>query len=386
MSGVAPMNVLVITGIFPPDIGGPATYVPAIGEALVERGHRVSVLTLSDDDPPSRDRDYPFAVERISRAGFKPWRFVRVAAAIFRKGRTADVIYVNGLALEAAAANFFLRRPLVQKIVGDWAWERASNKGWVRESFDEFQIRRHGFKVELLKVLRRFCARRADRLIVPSRYLARAVAGWGIAEKKIAVIYNAVEAPLPTRCEVPLATPVKIVTVGRLVALKQIDRLIAALAGCEQAGLVIVGDGPERARLEEVGRCCCAAERIYFAGQKSKAETLALMSACDLFVLNSIHEGFPHVVLEAMSVGLPVVATAVGGTPELIRDGQNGILIPPDGNSALAQTLTRLVAAPAECRRLAAAATRTLEQFQPMQMIEQTQAVLRACAGSRGGA
>jgi glycosyltransferase involved in cell wall biosynthesis len=381
--GVAPMNVLVVTGIFPPDIGGPATYVPAIGEELVKRGHRISVLTLSNC-PPSDDRAYPFAVERISRAGFKPWRFLRAAAAIFRKGRKADVIYVNGLALEAAAANFFLRRPLVQKIVGDWAWERASNKGWVRESFDQFQIRRHGFKVALLKVLRRVCARRADRLIVPSRYLARAVAGWGIAKKKIVVVYNAVEPPPAARGEVPLATPVKIVTVGRLVPWKQIDRLIEALAGCEQAGLVVVGDGPERARLEALGRSCHASERIYFAGQRSKAETLALMSACDLFVLNSTYEGFPHVVLEAMSAGLPVIATAVGGTPELVRDGDNGILISPDGNGALARTLANLVAAPAERQRLAAAAKRTLEQFHPAQMIEQTQAVLRACAGMQG--
>lgn len=381
--GGVPMNVLVVTGIFPPDIGGPATYVPAIGEELAKRGHRISVLTLSDDRP-SDDRNYPFGVERISRAGFKLWRFARAAAAIFRKGRKADVIYVNGLALEAAAANIFLRRPLVQKIVGDWAWERASSKGWVRESFDQFQSRRHGFKVGLLKALRRFCARRADRLIVPSRYLAGAVAGWGIAEEKIVVVYNAVEAPPAARGEVPLATPVKIVTVGRLVPWKQIDRLIEALAGCEQAGLVVVGDGPERARLEAIGRSCRASERVYFAGQKSKAETLALMSACDLFVLNSTYEGFPHVVLEAMSAGLPVIATAVGGTPELVRDGDNGILISPDGNGALAQTLADLVAAPAERRRLAAAAKRTLEQFQPAQMIEQTQAVLCACAGMQG--
>lgn len=382
-SGVGPMNVLVITGIFPPDIGGPATYVPAIGAELAKRGHRVSVLTLSDDTR-STDHSYPFAVERIPRAGFKPLRFLRVVAAILRRGQKADVIYVNGLALEAAAANLFLCRPLVQKIVGDWAWERASNKAWVRESFDEFQTRRHGFRVGLLKALRRFCARRADRLIVPSRYLARAVAGWGIAEKKIVVVYNAVEAPFTARGEVPLATPVKIVTVGRLVPWKQIDRLIEALAGCEQAGLVVVGDGPERARLEAIGRSCHASERLYFAGQKSKAETLALMAACDLFVLNSTYEGFPHVVLEAMSAGLPVVATAVGGTPELVRDGDNGILISPDGDGALAQTLAGLVAAPAERQRLAAAAKRTLKQFHPAQMIEQTQAVLQACAGTQG--
>ena len=68
-------------------------------------------------------------------------------------------------------------------------------------------------------------------------------------------------------------------------------------------------------------------DRVYFAGQRNKEETFALMAACDLFVLNSSYEGFPHVVLEAMCAGLPVVATEVGGTPELVRDGENGLLI-----------------------------------------------------------
>ena len=380
----APMKMLVVTGIFPPDIGGPATYVPAISDELVKRGHTVSVVTLSDTLHHD-DRSYPFFVQRIRRAIFKPWRFMLVVASLLRKGRRADVIYVNGLQLEAAVANFFLRRPLVQKVVGDWAWERAANKGWVRDSFDEFQKRRHGLKVELLKTLRRFCARRANALIVPSRYLARAIADWGVAESKIIVVYNAVEAPSSSPCAIPLSTPIKVVTVGRLVPWKQMDRLIEALAECEEAGLVIVGDGPERARLEAIGQTRHVIERVYFAGQRSKAETLALMAACDLFVLNSTYEGFPHVVLEAMSAGLPVVATAVGGTPELIHDGQNGILIPPDANGALAKTLLKLVSSSAERQRLAAAAKRTVEQFRHGAMIDQTQAVLRACADLQGG-
>jgi glycosyltransferase involved in cell wall biosynthesis len=78
--------------------------------------------------------------------------------------------------------------------------------------------------------------------------------------------------------------------------------------------LVIVGDGPERARLEALAQTNQVIDRVYFAGQRSKAETFGLMAGCDLFVLNSTYEGFPHVVLEAMSVGLPVVATAVGRT------------------------------------------------------------------------
>ena len=80
------------------------------------------------------------------------------------------------------------------------------------------------------------------------------------------------------------------------------------------------------------------------------------MAAFDLFVLNSSYEGFPHVVLKAMCAGLPVVATAVGGTPKLVRDGENGLLIAPNANGALSKTLMKLVSSSEERQRLAAGA------------------------------
>jgi glycosyltransferase involved in cell wall biosynthesis len=373
------MNVLLITGIFPPDIGGPATYVPAISSELVKRGHKITVVTLSDALSQD-DHSYPFEIVRIQRGIFKLWRFVLTVAAILRNGRRAHVLYVNGLQLETVIANFFLHKPLVQKLVGDWAWERATNKGWVTDGFEEFQTRRHNPKVELLKVLRRFCACRADTVIVPSRYLARAVANWGVSESKTIVIYNAIELHEHAPATVPLSTQFKVVTVGRLVPWKQIDHLIESLTECEAAGLVIVGDGPERNRLEEIVRENQLTDRVYFAGQRSKEETLALMAACDLFVLNSTYEGFPHVVVEAMTAGLPVVATAVGGTPELVRDGENGQLIAPDANGVLSKTLMKLLSSSEERQRLATGAKRTVERFRHSAMVEETEALLRASA------
>src|SRR4029077_21032506 len=136
---------------------------------------------------------------------------------------------------------------------------------------------------------------------------------------------------------------IKVVTVGRLVPWKQVDQLIKAIAECDEAGLVVVGDGPDRERLEQLARGGNLGDRVYFAGQRKQEETVSLMAACDLFVLNSTYEGLPHVVLEAMSAGLPVVATAVGGTPEVVSDGENGMLIMPDANDLLSKTLAELV-------------------------------------------
>ena len=101
------------------------------------------------------------------------------------------------------------------------------------------------------------------------------------------------------------------------------------------------------------------------------------MAACDFFVLNSTHEGLPYVVLEAMSVGLPVVATAVGGTPEVVCDRENGRLIAPADDDALVQVLSQLVSFPGERQRLARGSHKTVAQFGFRSLVEATEAVLR---------
>jgi glycosyltransferase involved in cell wall biosynthesis len=125
-----------------------------------------------------------------------------------------------------------------------------------------------------------------------------------------------------------------------LVPWKCVDMVIEALVSCPDIGLVIVGDGSERQRLEGFANTLNVADRVYFAGQARQAEAIHLMAACDFFVLNSTYEGLPHVVLEAMSLGLPVVATAVGGTPEVICEGDNGRLITPADDDALVRVLS----------------------------------------------
>ena len=386
------MNVLIITGIFPPDIGGPATSVPCVAQALTGRGHEVIVITLSDS--ASSLGQYPFRVVRLRRGRFKPLRFLHTVISLVRHGRRADVLFVNGLFLESVLANFLLRKPLVQKIVGDWAWERACNKGWIVENFEDFQKARYALKVKMLKALRTFWVRRADKIIVPSRYLARWVASWNVPQQKLVVVYNSVEPNSPISGESRSAANsgltffpggevkgVTMVTVGRLVRWKQVDKIIAAMDKLPVAGLVVIGDGPERSCLEKITRELDLEGRVFFAGQRSKEETLSLVAKCDLFVLNSTYEGLPHVVIEAMSVGLPVVATAVGGTPEVVSDGENGLLIPPTSNGEITTALLRLASSSEERRRLAKGALQTVERFQISKMIEATEAVLTESLG-----
>ena len=368
----------MVTGIFPPDIGGPATYVPQVTRALFERGHDVRVLTLSDR-PDYDDGGFPFGVERVQRQGLKPVRWARTVARLIRVGHGADLLFANGLHMEAIVASKILRRPIVLKVVGDVAWERATSRGWVNEGFEEFQSRRYGLVIELLKGSRSWWTRQARKVIVPSQYLGRWVASWGVPWERIAVVYNAVDAPSDLKpVDIRLDASCKAVTVGRLVPWKHVDRVIRVIAKSNGIGLVVVGDGPERDRLEALVRQLGVSERVYLAGQRSKSETLSLMAACDLLVLNSTYEGLPHVLLEAMSLGLPVVATSVGGTPELVRDGENGCLVPPLDDEALLRTLSNLSSDSRARISLAACARESLVRFGFEEMIEKTAALLEA--------
>ncbi len=380
------MKVLIVTGIFPPDIGGPATYVPRIATALSDRGHQIAVVTLSDRVDHD-DGQYPFRVTRIPRRQFRPLRWLRTVIQIVRLGRRVDVVFVNGLAKEAALAKLILRKPMVLKVVGDQAWEIATVRGWVIDGFEDFQHRRHGLRVEALKLLRTWWTHRADRLIANSEYMASWVVHWGIAREKLVVVYNSAESVEEVEpAIIPLKTPVNLVTVTRLVPWKRTEGLLEAIAQIDGVGLVIIGDGPERDHLQGLAEKLVVADRVIFAGQNSRPETLALMAASDVFVLNSSWESFAHAVLEAMALGVPVVATAVGGTLEEIEDGRNGLLVGPDHRS-LVEAIRACVDDPELGMRFAEEGRAIVrEKFGVETMVRRTERVLLETVDGLAGA
>jgi 2-deoxystreptamine N-acetyl-D-glucosaminyltransferase/2-deoxystreptamine glucosyltransferase len=124
---------------------------------------------------------------------------------------------------------------------------------------------------------------------------------------------------------------------------------------------VIVGDGPDRAELERVAAGSAAAGRIEFRGSLSRDDALRIVAGAEAGLLSSAWENLPHSAVEALSVGVPVVATAVGGVPEVVHDGENGLLVPPGQPDQLAAALRRLLEEPGLRERLAAAAKPSVE-------------------------
>jgi glycosyltransferase involved in cell wall biosynthesis len=208
-------------------------------------------------------------------------------------------------------------------------------------------------RVKLYDWLDRRLLRRMDALMTVSHAQARRLVGMGIAAERVAVVHNAVdverlnrEGGPSARDELGLsdAEPL-VISVGRLSPEKAHAHLIEAAAlmhdGGVDAHFALVGDGPESERLARAAAARGLRERVHLMGHRSGVA--ALLRGADCFALPSLTEGLPNAVLEAMAMGLPVVATAVGGVPELVADGETGTLVPPAAPSAMANALTRLL-------------------------------------------
>ena len=156
-----------------------------------------------------------------------------------------------------------------------------------------------------------------------------------------------------------------LVGVGRLVPIKGFDVLVRALPAIVKeapaARLCLVGDGPDRPALEAEARALGVADRVLLAG--AHEEVAPFLAAADLLVAPSRNEGLGKALVEAMALGLPVVATRVGGIPAVVADGQTGSLVPPDDPPALARAVGALLKDPELRRRAGEAGRRRAEQF-----------------------
>jgi len=320
------LKILITVGIFPPDIGGPASFVPKIAELYSNSGHDVTVVCLTDR---KQTDNLNFKVVRILRNQNLLIRWIKTVSQIIRQGYNADLFFVNGLPMESYIANIFTRKKLIRKIVGDWAWERGMNKKIINESFDEFQNNKHNLHLEIAKFSRGWTATKADLIITPSNHLKNVVKGWGVKENSIKVIYNGTKLKnKPDPIDDQPYDYFKFITVGRLAPWKNIDIIIEALSDYKKANqnfiFYIVGSGPEEIKLKKLVNDLDLENFVTFTGQLQKDDLNYYLQKSDIYIQASSYEGLPHVILEAMSHNLSIISTPIGGTNEVIQDGKNG--------------------------------------------------------------
>lgn len=310
------MHLLLATGLFPPEIGGLATYAKLLEERLPKEGIEVTVL------PFSTVRAYKPIIRHFVYA----WNIAQLA-------KNTDIILVQdsvSTGVPAALVATIMRKKLIVRVPGDYAWEQGSQRFGVKDSLDEFQKKSYGLRIGFLRFLQRFTVNRATRIIAPSEYLGRIVQGW--TENHISVIYNGINtAKTKAEREKDL-----IVSAGRLVPWKGFDTLIEIVKKHPEWRLAIIGDGPDKQRLESM----IEGKQIQVISSLPNSELRQYLAKAAVFVLNSRYEGLSHILLEACAEGAPIIATNVGGNPEVVREG-SGVLV--DADASLERELERLL-------------------------------------------
>lgn len=383
------MKVLLVSGIWPPDVGGPASHVPELAGHLRERGHEVRVLTTAAAAPAPES--YP--VHWVGRSLPPGLRHAAFALRLTRLARRADVVYVVSVLTRGVLGARLARRPALVKLTDDPAYERARRLGLFAGDLDAFQTWDGGMRVRLLRRLRDSALRKASLVLCPSEYLRGHAIGWGLPSQRVVVVENAAP-PLPelaSREEARAALAIEgpgvegplLAFAGRLGPAKALDVLLEALAELPDISLLLAGDGPERSRLEARAAELGLDARVRFLGARSRGEVLELFRAADASVLTSAWENFPHTVVEALAVGTPVLATSVGGVPEIVRDGENGLLVPPGDPAAFAAAVRRFLGDPALQERLRAGAAASVERLAPDSVYERLEALLAQVASAR---
>ena len=313
-------------GIFPPDIGGPATFVPKIAKYFQdELNYEIEILTLSDNKNSNINDD--FSVKRIDRNLPIIYRWLITIFTIYKLGRNKDLIFVNGLGTEATIANIFLKKKIIRKIVGDPVWERAYSKAKISESFDEFQVKNYGFSISLQKKVRSFSIKKSDIVVTPSQHLKNFILNLGF-KNKIEIINNGVFIP-EENTNIFTNDQINITIVSRLVSHKNIEKIIKAISDLNSPliNLNIIGDGPELNQLQKISLESNNKDNIIFHGKLNRDDINHIFLKSDIYIQASNYEGLPHSLLEAMSYGIPVLCTPVGECKEILGNEDRGYIL-----------------------------------------------------------
>ncbi len=375
------MKVLIVSGIWPPDVGGPASHAPDVADFLQRRGHDVEVVTTADAPPPPRA--YPVRV--VLRRHHPGVRHYRGAALVHHRARENDVVYTTGMFGRSALGATLARTPYVVKLTADPAFERSRRRGLVGSDVDEFQRTRGGPAVKVLRLARDLELRRAAHVFTPSAYLRDLAVSWGVAAERVSVLPN----PAPSLPELPAPDEAKrafglngatVAFAGRLTAQKSLGRALEAVAEANGVRLVIAGDGPEREPLERRARELGLGDRVWFIGAQPRERIVELFRAADATILSSSWENFPHTVVEALAVGTPVLAMDAGGVAEVVRDGVNGLLVPAGDTRALAAAVRRYFEDAELRERLRTAAAESVRDYSPTRVFGELEARLASVA------
>jgi glycosyltransferase involved in cell wall biosynthesis len=353
-----PIRVCLVVAYFYPHQSGAERQALEQGAELARRGHEVHVVTQWVEGL-ARDEDVRgLHVHRWfagSKAGplFGPTFVAGVVRALQRLRPRIDLVHTHQALWEAIATG--VARPWLRRIP---TLVQPASSGYFGEAEE---LRRTRGAPLLRRLILRNTAFAAISADIERQWLAL-----GVPPGRLARTRSGVDAdhyrPAPSDVESSLPPRPRVVFTGRLHPQKNLDLLLDAwpeVARRTAASLVLVGDGPERARLAAKAEAPGLAGRVHFAG--AVPDAAEHLRAADVFALPSVAEGMSNSLLEAMATGLPCVASAIGGNDDLLGDGRAGVLVPVGEVSAWVEALVSLLGNTERARSMGRAARNLVE-------------------------
>lgn len=313
------MRIVIATGIYPPDIGGPATYARELAQALRQLGEEVAVVSYAPHCPPdAEETKIDPHLTLVPRNGGTLTRWKNYREALRRVAARADVIY----ALSSVSAGVPLmlsglpRPPLrVLRLGGDFAWERATDAGDQR-TLREWAEANPWQQRLLARVLRSF-----DHIVFSTSFQQE------LATRTMPRLptHSVIENALPGSGAVPaheIHTPLRLLAMQRFVRFKNLENLLRALTLLPDCTLTLVGEGPHAQHLRQLATTLPGvAARLRWLSPAHGLEKRALCDEHDLLVLPSLTEISPNAALEARAIGLPVLLTEETGLSDHLTNG-----------------------------------------------------------------
>ena len=346
------MRLLFITQDFPPDIGGIQTYSWEVAHRLADRVAHLTVMAPDRPEAASVDRATSFPIVRLpGRSDLLPLFLLPTLPARARRMQADVALHAQWQTVGASVLARVLfdrpRRIMCAAHGRELLFNPAADYPGLGAAYDP---------------LRRALLHQVDAFLPVSHYTADLLHERDVPPSRTHVVPNGTDPDCfrphddtSLRQRLGLADRSLLLTVGRLVRRKGIDTVLRALPtiveDCSDVAYIIAGTGPDRARLGRIADRLGVRDRVQFAGDIDHDRLPLYYSTADLFVMPARQdppdvEGFGLVFLEANACGTPVIGGRTGGIPEAIREGETGLLVPPNAPDALAATATHVLTNP----------------------------------------